>query len=190
MDLIYLHGFNSSPQSHKAQLTKRWLAEHHPAVRFICPAMSPYPDRAGAEILAATGDVEWPSALVMGSSMGGFYTTWVAARHGCKAVLINPAVRPWQGREYLLGEQTNFHTGETYPFTRRDIEGFPRYGVETIPRPENFWVLLQTGDEVLDYRLARDFYTGCRQTIEEGGDHSFQHFERFLPEIIRFWKGT
>ena len=188
MHLIYLHGFNSSPHSHKAQVTRAWMAEHHPEVRFICPVVPPYPEQAGPAITEACLGVNWESALVMGSSMGGFYATWLADRHGCRAVLINPAVRPWQGREYLLGEQTNFHTGETYLFEQRHIDDFAAYGIAAPARPENFWVLLQTGDEVLDYRRAKDFYTGCRLTIEEGGDHGFQGFERFLPDIVRFWK--
>ncbi len=87
-----------------------------------------------------------------------------------------------------MGEQVNFHTDERHLFRQRDIDAFADYGVATIRRPETLWVLLQTGDEVLDYRHAEEFYSGCRLTIEEGGDHSFQKFERFLPEIIRFWK--
>ena len=188
MNLLYLHGFNSSPQSHKAAMTGRWLVENYPEIRFLCPFMPPAPGRAVAAIETACEGIDWRETLVMGSSMGGFYATWVAQRHGCKAVLINPAVRPWQGREYLLGEQTNFHTGETYLFRQRDIDDFADYGVAKIAAPERIWVLLQTGDEVLDYRRAEDYYRECRLTIEEGGDHSFQQFERFLPDIIRFWK--
>ena len=188
MNLIYLHGFNSSPQSHKAQQTKQWLAEYHPDIRFICPFMAPYPEQAAEEILAVCDGIDWRQSMVMGSSMGGFYATWLADRFDCKAVLINPAVRPWLGREYLLGEQTNFHSGESYLFRQQDIDNFELFGVDSIRNPDNFWVLLQTGDEVLDYRRAEEFYSGCRFTIELGGDHSFQRFERFLPDIIRFWK--
>lgn len=188
MNLLYLHGFNSSPQSFKARQTAAWLAEHHPDVNFICPHQPPYPDRAVAAIRDACQGVAWSDTLVMGSSMGGFYATWVANTYGCKAVLINPAVTPWLGREYLLGEQTNYHTGEVCTFTQADIDAFQNYGVAAIRSPGRIRVLLQTGDEVLDYRLALDFYRDCKVTVEQGGDHGFQGFERFLPDIIEFWR--
>lgn len=187
MQLLYLHGFNSSPDSHKARLIAKWLEAEHPEVQFLCPQMSPYPHRALEDIMVACGAIEWPSTLVMGSSMGGFYATWLVERFACKGVLINPAVRPWLGREYLLGQQTNYHSGETYLIERHHLEDFADYAVERLSHPENLWVLLQTGDEVLDYRQAVDLYRGCRQTVEEGGDHGFQGFERFLPDIISFW---
>ena len=193
MNLLYLHGFNSSPSSHKARVVADWVRRYHPEIRFICPLMPPRPTEAVAAIDSACDALQmdaraWRRTLVVGSSMGGFYATWLAVTHGCAAVLINPAVRPWLGRDYLLGEQVNFHTGERHLFRQQDIDDFADYGVARIDQPERIWVLLHTGDEVLDYRHAEDFYTGCKITVEEGGDHSFQEFERFLPEMIRFGK--
>jgi predicted esterase YcpF (UPF0227 family) len=188
VNLLYLHGFNSSPASAKARLTAAWLARERPDIRFICPSLSPYPQRAAAAIDAAGEGLDWAETLVLGSSMGGFFATWVAERFPCKAVLINPAVRPWLGREYLLGEQVNHHTGETCVIRQGDIDALAAYGVAAISRPERLWLLLQTGDEVLDYRQAVDFYRGCRITVEPGGDHGFQGFERHLPGIIHFWQ--
>ena len=188
MLLLYLHGFNSSPQSHKAMATGAWLSEHHPEQAFLCPFLSPYPEQAIVTLEEISGQHRSETALVMGSSMGGFYATWLAQQWGCKAVLINPAVRPWQGREYLLGAQKNFHTGEEYLFEQHHIDSFSRWEVDTLARPDNFWVLLQTGDEVLDYTRAEEKYKDCRVTIESGGDHSFQGYERFLPEIYNFWQ--
>jgi uncharacterized protein len=188
MHLLYLHGYNSSPDSTKARLVAEWLAVDHPEIDFICPFMDPRPHRAREQILAATRHVDWGSALVMGSSMGGFWGTWVAEKFGCKAVLINPAVKPWQGEDDLSGEQTNYNTGETQVVTRQDIRDYQDYDVAAISRPQNLWVLLQTGDEVLDYRVAESFYRACRITVEEGGDHSFTGIERFFDPILEFWK--
>ncbi|MEA3299920.1 MAG: YqiA/YcfP family alpha/beta fold hydrolase [Porticoccaceae bacterium] len=187
MHLLYLHGFNSSPQSHKALQVRDWLATHHPGVRFDCPLLSPYPDRALATLTALCDRSLTARSLVVGSSMGGFYATWVSQTFGCKGVLVNPAVRPWLGREYLLGRQRNFHSGEEYLFEQRDIDAFARWEIDPLPAPHNLWVLLQTGDEVLDYRQALDKYRGCRLTVEQGGDHAFQGFERFFPDMLRFW---
>lgn len=188
MDLLYLHGFNSSPASQKAVQIRDWLATCHPEVNFHCPQLSPYPDRAMAAVQALCAESLTAESLVVGSSMGGFYATWVSQTIGCKGVLINPAVRPWLGRNYLLGRQKNFHTGEEYLFEQHHIDAFARWKVDPLPSPDKLWVLLQSGDEVLDYRLAADKYRDCRLTVEEGGDHAFQGFDRFFPDILRFWK--
>ncbi|MFA5494529.1 MAG: YqiA/YcfP family alpha/beta fold hydrolase [Porticoccaceae bacterium] len=191
MHLLYLHGFNSSPQSHKAVQTREWLARHHPDVAFECPLLSPYPEEAMATLEAIGAARVGADTLVAGSSMGGFYATWVSQTFACKGVLINPAVRPWRGREYLLGRQKNFHSGEEYLFEQRHIDAFVRWEIDPLPVPQNLWVLLQSGDEVLDYRHALDKYRDCRLTVEEGGDHAFQGFERFLPNIFCWaWPGS
>ncbi|MCK9563488.1 MAG: hypothetical protein M0R02_12310 [Bacteroidales bacterium] len=187
MNLLYLHGFNSSPQSHKAVQFRQWLATSHPGVRFHCPLLSPFPDEAMATVKGLCDRSLTADSLVVGSSMGGFYATWVAQTVGCKGVLINPAVRPWLGREYLVGRQKNFHTGEEYLFEQHHVDAFARWEIDPLPAPADLWVLLQSGDEVLDHRHALDKYRDCRLTVEEGGDHAFQGFERFFPDILRFW---
>ncbi|MAT51191.1 MAG: esterase YqiA [Porticoccaceae bacterium] len=188
MQLLYLHGFNSSPRSHKAQLTRQWLERTHPQASFVCPLISPYPDEAMASLQRLAVDIEWPGALVVGSSMGGFYATWMSQTYDCPGVLINPAVRPWRGRDYLLGEQRNFHTGERYLFEAHHIEAFTHWDVDPLPAPEKLRVLLQTGDEVLDYRQAENKYRQCRVTVEQGGDHAFQGLERYFDDIDQFWR--
>ena len=50
--------------------------------------------------------------------------------------------------------------------------------------------LLETGDEVLDYRLAEKRYKICQQKIFQGGDHRFQNFERCLPDILAFFQNA
>lgn len=187
--LLYIHGFNSSPQSHKAIVTGRWLARHYPEVDFLCPPLSLFPQAAMTsleQVLSEQSD----DVYLVGSSMGGFYATWLAQRHTCKAVLINPAVAPWRGRNYLLGEQINYHTGERCVFEQRHLEALQAFDVPCLKHPEQLRVLLQTGDEVLDYRLALEKYRACETLVERGGDHSFQDFERHLPDIMVFFCGT
>lgn len=188
MHLLYLHGFNSSPDSTKAQITKKWLAEHHPDIEFICPFQSPYPQQAAQQILEVSRDLDWTKTMAVGSSMGGFWTTWLVEKFGCKGVLINPAVRPWEAEDHLSGEQTNYNTGDTHVLTLDDVAGYQAFGVSGIKQPDRYWVLLQTGDEVIDYRIAEEFYRGAKVTVEEGGDHGFVGFERFLEPMISFWK--
>lgn len=184
--LLYIHGFNSSPQSLKAQQTRSWLTAEHPEIAFRCPFLSPYPELAMAELEAELATLADPVYLV-GSSMGGFYATWLAARRSARAALVNPAVRPWLGRDYLLGPQANHHTGAIAHIEQRHLDALRNWEVDPLPRPQDLLVLLQTGDELLDYRLAEDKYRACRLVVEPGGDHGFRGFERHLPTIYEFF---
>ncbi len=183
--LCYIHGFNSSPQSYKSELARRWLTEHQADTAFVCPFLSPFPDQAMAHLLQEMNALDGRVGFI-GSSMGGFYANYLAERYACKAVLVNPAVRPWLGREYLLGEQTNYHTDKSYMIEPKHLAQLEAFEVSRITRPADIWVMVQTGDEVLDYRQAVEKYKACQVLVEAGGDHSFINFEQHLPDIAAF----
>ncbi len=185
MALIYIHGFNSSPASLKSCQTAEWLSLHHPDIPFHCPRLNNEPEKAIRQLQALIESVKRPVGLV-GSSMGGYYATWLAEQYSLRAVLVNPAVKPYELMLDYLGENANYHTGERYVLEQKHVEEVRRLEVQTPLHREYYWVLLQTEDEVLDYRQAEARYDGCRMTIEQGGDHSFQHFERFLADIFDF----
>ena len=114
--LLYLHGFNSSPQSKKAVETQRWMVKNTPAIKFICPQLSPYASDVMSELrLIVEAYLPQPIFLV-GSSMGGFFATCLAEQYNLPAVLINPAVNPGSGLHSWLGENENFMTGERWNF--------------------------------------------------------------------------
>ena len=195
MALIYIHGFNSSPASLKARQTRDWLSENAPDIPFYCPALSSTPDLASEQLqtLVETihgsvgqGPVGQRPVGLIGSSMGGYYATWLGEKYGLKSVLINPSVRPYEFMEEYLGENANYHTGERYTLEPRHVAMARGLEVTTLKNPKNYWVLLQTGDEVLDYHQAEIKYADCQLTIEQGGDHSFQNYERYLPDILDF----
>ena len=184
--LLYLHGFNSSPQSKKAVETQRWMVKNTPAIGFICPQLSPYANDVMSELrLIVEAYLPRPIFLV-GSSMGGFFATCLAEQYNLPAVLINPAVNPGSGLHSWLGENKNFVTGERWVFEPEHIEEYVRLNPEKIERKQNYKLLLQTGDEVLDYRLAKDCYQGCHIEAEDGGDHSFVDYQRHLPANMEF----
>ena len=181
---IYLHGFNSAPASHKARAMASYLQARGLGQLFRCPALPPSPGDAvrtiEAEVARRGGDITF-----VGSSLGGFYATYFAERLGVRAVLINPAIRPYVGLEAYLGTQKNLYTGETYQLTRADLEGWRALAVER-PDAERYLLLLETGDEILDWREAARKYEGARTVIRDGGDHTMQSFTEHLPRILAF----
>lgn len=183
MTIVYLHGFNSAPQSHKAQTLKRYMEARGLGASFVCPALPHRPREAIATVEAALA--RHPGATLVGSSLGGFYATWLAERHGLKAVLINPAVEPQVGLETYLGPQRNLYTGAEYELTRAHLEEWRALAVASI-HPERYLLLVETGDEVLDYRAAVRRYAGARQVVVEGGDHTLRSFPEHLPLILEF----
>ena len=184
--LLYLHGFNSSSQSKKALQTQHWLAVNAPEVEFICPDLPPFADQAFAIIESVVKACKDKKIVVIGSSMGGFYATCLIERYNMLGVLINPAVSPARGLNSWIGENKNYITGEKWVFEKRHVIEFEMLDPLVIRQSKNYMVLLQTADEILDYRDAQTRYQGARLVIEEGGDHSFMHYEQHLPDIYEF----
>lgn len=184
--LIYIHGFLSSPRSLKAQQTQAWLALHHPDVIYCCPQLTPYPEQTRRELESLVESLPRPVYL-MGSSLGGFWATWLAEKYNLRALLINPSVHPCQFMpEYLNIDLKSYHSDDVYHLTAQHIEEINTVDVQPL-RMHNYWLLVQTGDEALDYRQAVERFAGCKQTIEEGGDHSFQGFENYLERSWEFF---
>ena len=183
--LVYLHGFNSSPASHKAQVLKTYMEGRGLGSRYACPALPDTPGEAVNAIEQVIAGREPGAVTFLGSSLGGYYATWFAEKRGCRAVLINPAITPHIGLEAYLGTQKNLHTGQPYELTRAHLEGWRKLLVERVD-PEKYLLLLETGDEVLDWREAARKYQGARMVVRDGGDHSLQCFSEMLPRILEF----
>ncbi|MBS1199193.1 MAG: hypothetical protein H6R18_2978 [Proteobacteria bacterium] len=181
--IVYLHGFCSSPASWKARLLAEEMARRGLAGQFACPQLSPVPDVAMAAVSARIEAAAGPVTLV-GSSLGGHYANYLAEKHGLNAVLINPAAVDRLDLANFVGEHHNFHSGERFTFTSGHAAQLKAQVRR--PTPSHYWLLLEEGDEVLDYRQARDFYAGCRQTVLPGGDHSFTRFPDFVGQLIEF----
>lgn len=183
--LVYLHGFNSSPASHKARHLKEVMAARGLHAQYACPELPDTPGEALRRIEEIFHDREAKEVTLLGSSLGGFYATWFAETRGCRAVLINPAVRPDVGLEAYLGPQKNLYTGRPYVLTREHLDGW-RSLVRAAIDPERYLLLLETGDEVLDWREAAAKYEGARMVIRQGGDHSLRCFPEQVDRILRF----
>lgn len=183
--LIYIHGFNSSALSFKAALARKRMAQLRRSAAFECPEL-PHRPREAIDLLDALIESRQgePVALI-GSSLGGHYATWLAERHGVRAVLVNPAVRPGELLRPCLGRQTNLYTAAQYDFTEAHLAELRALDVERVT-PGRYLLMVRTGDEVLDYRDAVEKYRGCEQIVIEGGDHGFGDFDRYLDKALRF----
>ena len=188
--LLYIHGFLSSPLSHKAAQVKQWLVDHRPDIEYHCPALTAYPGQTQDTLESLVEQLLPEPVCLMGSSLGGYWATWLVEKYELRAVLINPAVKPSMlNPDYLNVELKNYHSDDTYFLTEEDVEALFAVNVSRIDHQDNYWLMVQTGDETLDYRLAVEKYAGCKQLIEEGGDHSFQGFERWIGEAVGFLVG-
>jgi len=185
--LLYLHGFRSSPLSAKAVKMAAAVQALHPAVHWWCPQLPPSPRQAMAMLMAGIAD--WPqgSMAVVGSSLGGFYATWIAARTGCPAVLLNPAVHPARDLASHIGEQSAWHSPqETFFFQPEFVQELRNLDAGTLSRPERFYTLIAKGDELLDWREMSARYAGSQGQLLEGGDHALSDFDTHLAGVLRF----
>lgn len=176
--LLYLHGFRSSPQSAKAQLVARRVAGRHPQLAWWCPQLPPSPRAAMRLVL--DGIADWPQATmaVIGSSLGGFYATHVAARTGCRAVLLNPAVHPARDLARHIGDQTAWHDpAEHFYFQPAFIDELKALEVGPLADPQRLMAVIAQGDELLDWREMRARYPGSVLRVVAGGDHALSDFE-------------
>jgi predicted esterase YcpF (UPF0227 family) len=186
--IVYLHGLNSDPASVKARALGAAIAALSPALRpeYVVPKLHHRPAVAMRAVTAWIDERQPASLTFVGSSLGGFYATWLAERYQANAMMINPSVRPFTDLERCLGQQRNLYTGEEYELTRAHFAELLMLKVERITRPERYFLLTQTGDEVLDWREAVGYYGGAWQFVQGGGDHAFQDFESQIPTILRF----
>ena len=155
--------------------------------QLIIPEIPPVPAQAMSMLKAIYEENKQLSDVaVAGASLGGFYATYLAEHYACKAVLINPAVRPHVLLKKYLGENVNYYTSEHWKLDDSHIEQLRELDTVTITQPERYLLMLQKGDEALDYRQALEKYADCPSVIEEGGDHSFAGFENHIPQILDF----
>ena len=185
--LLYLHGFRSSPASTKARMTAAAVAERFPHVTWLCPALPASPKEAMDSVELAIA--AWPreSMAIIGSSLGGFYATWLAEKVECKAVLLNPAVHPARDLARHLGDNTVWHDPEQhFVFRESYIQELQALELPRITQPSRFFAVIAKGEEVLDWREMTAHYTGASVKLLAQGDHALTDYVQHLDEVLEF----
>ncbi|AXA92575.1 YqiA/YcfP family alpha/beta fold hydrolase [Massilia sp. YMA4] len=184
--ILYLHGFRSSPRSMKGRLLAERMAALGRADEYIAPQLPASPKLAMEQACALVAHVPADELCIIGSSLGGYYATWMAERLGCRAVLLNPAVTPLRDLDKHVGVTTMYHSDEPFEFKREYIDELRAFAVPAITRPERYFLLAATGDEVLDYRTMVAHYAGARQHVIQGSDHGISEFADYVDEVLAF----
>ncbi|MDR5772541.1 MULTISPECIES: YqiA/YcfP family alpha/beta fold hydrolase [unclassified Caballeronia] len=184
--ILYLHGFRSSPQSFKARVMHARLADLGRLSEWQCPVLPVSPKEAIELAESLVANTSAAEITVVGSSLGGFYATYLAEKHGWRAVLLNPAVVPQRDLSHYLGEQPLWHGGGSITVLPRHLDELRALAVEKITQAERYYLIAATGDEVLDYRTMLAHYPSVRTTLIEGGDHAISDFPDYLDDVLAF----
>lgn len=184
--ILYLHGFRSSPRSFKARVVQERMTAAGRANDLICPQLPASPKAAMELCLLLAGHHAPDNLAIIGSSLGGFYATWLAERLGVRAVLLNPALDPCASLDKHVGLSTSWHSDAPFEFRREYVDELAALKVTRITRPERYFLIAATGDEVLDYRDMVAHYPGARQHVIAGGDHAISEFPQYVNDVLAF----
>jgi predicted esterase YcpF (UPF0227 family) len=184
--ILYLHGFRSSPKSFKARVVGVRMLELGLSEDLLCPQLPASPAAAIALALELVEGVPGERLAIVGSSLGGYYATYLAERLGCRAVLLNPAIVPLKDLDQHVGVTTQFHSDQPFEFKREYIDELRALAVGHITRPERYLLIAASGDEVLDYRDMVAHYAGAHQHIIDGSDHAIPEFKQYVDEVLDF----
>ena len=184
--ILYLHGFRSSPRSFKAQLMAARMHRLGLGHAWACPQLPPSPLAAVVDAQRLLTGVAADELTIVGSSLGGYYATYLAEKLGCRAVLLNPATRPYDDLGKWLGEQPMWHGGGTIVVEPRHLDELRMIDVTQITRPERYYLVAATGDQTLDYRDMVAKFPGAKLTLIDGSDHGISDFADYMDDVLRF----
>lgn len=189
MNIIYLHGFRSNAYSVKGQQLKRYCEAHCPSDSVHLPDLNMPPLEALAQVAGYIQALE--NVVLVGSSLGGFYATHLALQYACPAVLINPAVHPYALFMRLFGQgQIPLQVTPDWILDQAQLQQLAAMDVPIVQDASKLLVLLQQGDEVLDYREAQRYYNQAQTPsmimTEMGGNHAMENFADKIPMLLTF----
>ena len=183
--ILYFHGFASSSNSNKAKVLKKYISTNYKNAEIIIPDIDNNFKLAVNQIHDLIDNAKHPIVFI-GSSLGGYYASYFSSKFKTKSVLINPAIPPLKDFEIYLGENENYSTGEKFIITPEDIRYIRKMSYKKYSNAENTYVLLESGDEVLNYKETTKYFSGSYLDIVYGGSHSYESLDEKLKNIVNF----
>lgn len=187
--VVYLHGFRSSPNSTKAVMTGeavRALSSLHHSYEWYCPQLLASPKASLEMVTKYIDQTKFDRIVIVGSSLGGFYTNYLAEKYHCKGITLNPAVYAARELEPHVGMMTAYDSEEPFDFKAEYIDELRALQVGPITDPERYFLISAKGDELLDWKEMVAFYPGAKQLILEGGDHGISDYANHLSAVVDF----
>lgn len=187
--LVYLHGFRSSPRSSKAVLTAqavKSLSSPENPIEWYCPQLLASPKASMDMVTSYIDRANAHRTVVIGSSLGGFYANYLAEKYGCKAVVLNPAVRAERELEPHVGMMTAYDSDEPFDFRSEYIDELKNLQIGTISNPSRYFLIAAKGDELLDWHEMVEFYPGAKHLILEDSDHGIADYADHLSKVLEF----
>lgn len=193
MKIIYVHGLDSTANSVKGQLLEQYCVRHHPETEVIRPDLNLPPDQVFSLLTHKVSEGE--NVLIIGSSLGGYFSSLVSNATGCPALLLNPSTQPHISLQRFLADQAQdiakdsvvYTTTGGWQVTPAHLDWFAEHRLSEVKYPSRMFALIKAGDELLDPQIAADFYRaqGAEVVVQEGGDHRMTDFESQLPMIMK-----
>ena len=183
--ILYLHGFASSSNSNKAKILSSYISKISSNSKLMIPNLDNNFKKAISQIELLIKNSDQPISFI-GSSLGGYFAAYFASIENAKAILINPAIPPLKGFDEYLGENKNYSTGQKFLIEEEDIKFLRRLLTKKYLNKENTLVLMESGDDVLEYKKTSKYFEGCHIDIVFGGSHSYESMGEKLKKISNF----
>lgn len=208
MNLIYIHGLDSDANSTKGLLLEKYCQQYHPDINVLRPDLNKSPAQVREQLLSLVDGLsnsqdeqtESSNTVLVGSSLGGYFSTLISNQIGCPALLLNPSIQPHitlqrfsdnsvsvQDSDGKSSDNKVLHTtAGGWHITPSDLQWFADHQISQVTYPNKVAVLLKEGDELLNSELSQTFYQGqgAAVTMQAGGDHRFSDFGEQLPMVI------
>ena len=213
MNIIYIHGLDSDANSTKGLLLERYCQQYHPDINVLRPDLNKSPARVFEQLVClieslnsnqdkGIGDINDTSisknTVLVGSSLGGYFSTLVSNHIGCPALLLNPSTQPHMtlqrfsnddlldSKDSPITDRVLHQTAGGWSITQSDLQWFADHQLSKVNYPEKIVVFIKEVDELLNSELSKTFYKeqGATVIMQTGGDHRFTDFGEQLPMVI------
>ena len=208
MNIIYIHGLDSDANSTKGALLENYCQNNNLDISVHRPNLNQPTEQVFNYLLDLVTELsKGAKTVLIGSSLGGYFSTLVSNHTGCSALLLNPSTQPHitlqrfssesnesNGSKLddtatdneLAKQQVLYRTSGGWAITTADLQWFEAHQLSTVNYPNKVSVLIKENDELLNPELSKTFYQkqGVTVTLQAGGDHRFSDFSEQLPLVI------